>query len=102
MEAKFFCFLEIVGVGFKAIVDNEGRKLTLKLGFSHDIELLVPKGMRVFCPGRSSVLCCVGTNFEKVSQFAATIKKCKPPEIYKGKGISYRNELIILKQGKKK
>jgi large subunit ribosomal protein L6 len=102
MEAKFFCFLEIVGVGFKAIADTEGRKLILKIGFSHDIELQAPKGVRVFCPGRSSVICCVGTNLETLSQFAATVKRCKPPEIYKGKGIRYRNEIIIRKEGKKK
>ena len=102
MEAKFVCFLEIIGVGYKAFTDAEGRKLTLRVGFSHDIELHAPKGARVFCPGRSTLICCTGCRRQAVSQFAARIKRCKPPEIYKGKGIRYRNEIIIQKQGKKK
>ena len=102
MEAKFVRFLEIVGVGYKAIADSKGRKVTLKVGFSHDIELQAPKGVRVFCPGRPTLICCTGTNSQVVSQFAAKIKKCKPPEIYKGKGIRDRNEIILQKQGKKK
>jgi large subunit ribosomal protein L6 len=102
MEAQFFCFLEIVGVGYKAITDLEGRKLTLKVGFSHDIELEAPPGGRVFCPGRSTLICCTGTSAQAVSQFAARIKSYKPPEIYKGKGIRYRNTQPRQKQGKKK
>ena len=102
MEAKFVCFLEIIGVGYKAFTDAEGRKLTLRVGFSHDIELQAPLGARVFCPGRSTLICCTGASAQAVNQFAARIKRCKPPEIYKGKGIRYRNEIIIQKQGKKK
>ena len=101
MKAKFFCFLEIVGVGYKAITDAEGRKLTLKVGYSHDIEIQAPPGARVFCPGRSTLICCTGLNYQAVSQFAARIKSYKPPEIYKGKGIRYRNEIILQKQGPK-
>jgi len=95
-------FLEIIGVGYKAFTDAEGRKLTLKVGCSHDIVLHAPLGTRVFCPGRSTLICCTGASTQSVNQFAAKIKKCKPPEIYKGKGIRYRNEIIIQKQGKKK
>jgi large subunit ribosomal protein L6 len=102
MEAKYVCFLEIIGVGYKAITNAQGRKLTLKIGFSHDIELIAPEGARVYCPGRSTLICCTGINYQAVKQFAATIKRCKPPEIYKGKGIRYRNEVIVQKQGKKK
>lgn len=102
MEVKFFCFLEIIGVGYKAFTDIQGQKLTLKIGFSHDIEIQAPAGVRVFCPGRSTLICCTGLNYQTVSQFAAKIKSYKPPEIYKGKGIRYRNEIIIQKQGKKK
>jgi large subunit ribosomal protein L6 len=102
MEAKFVCFLEIIGVGYKAFTDGEGRKLTLRVGFSHDIELQAPLGARVFCPRSiySYLLhrrVCAGSK-----PIAARIKRCKPPEIYKGKGIRYRNEIIIQKQGKKK
>jgi large subunit ribosomal protein L6 len=102
METKFFCFLDIIGVGYKAITDVEGRKLILKIGFSHDIELEAPPGARVFCPGRSTLICCTGTTLQAVNQFAAKIKSYKPPEVYKGKGLRYRNEIIFQKQGKKK
>lgn len=102
MEAKFVCFLEILGVGYKASTDAQGTKLTLKLGFSHDIRLKVPPSVRVFCPGRPTLICCTGLDAKTVTQFAAIIRSCKPPEIYKGKGIRYRNEIIIQKQGKKK
>lgn len=102
METKHVYILEMVGVGYKAISDNDGSKLTLKLGFSHDIELEVPLGGRVFCPGRSTLIYCTGMNRQTISQFAAKIRSCKPPEVYKGKGIRYRNEIILHKQGKKK
>jgi large subunit ribosomal protein L6 len=102
METKYVYILELVGVGYKAISDSSGRKLTLKLGFSHDIELKVPVGVRVFCPGRSTLICCTGMNRQVISQFAAKIRSCKPPEVYKGKGIRYRNEIIFQKEGKKK
>lgn len=102
METQFVCSLEIVGVGYKAMTDAEGKKLTLKIGFSHDIEIFVPKGIRVFCLGRSTLICCTGVNYQQLSQFAARIRRYKPPEVYKGKGIRYRNEMRIQKQGKKK
>jgi large subunit ribosomal protein L6 len=102
MEAKFVCFLEIIGVGYKANTSSHGTSLTLKLGFSHDIRLKVPPMVRVYCPGRPTLICCTGCDAKTVTQFAAIVKSCKPPEIYKGKGIRYRNEIIIQKQGKKK
>lgn len=102
MEAKYVCFLEIIGVGYKASTDTYGTLLTLKLGFSHDIRIKAPPSVRVFCPGRPTLICCTGSDLKTVTQFAAIVKRCKPPEIYKGKGIRYRNEIIIQKQGKKK
>ena len=102
MEATFICFLEISGVGYKASTDAFGKSLTLKLGFSHDIKLLVPPSVRVYCPGRPTLICCVGSEVKTVTQFAALVRSCKPPEMYKGKGIRYRNEIINQKQGKKK
>ena len=102
METKFVCFLELIGVGYKAITDPEGKKLILKVGFSHDVEMFAPRGIRVFCLGRSTLICCTGIDFQILTQFAAKIRRCKPPEVYKGKGIRIRDEIIIQKQGKKK
>jgi large subunit ribosomal protein L6 len=102
MEAKFVCFLEIIGVGYKASTNAHGTSLTLKLGFSHDITLKVPPSVRVFCPGRPTLICCTGSDVKTLTQFAAIVRSCRPPEIYKGKGIRYRNEIILQKQGKKK
>lgn len=102
METKFVCFLELIGVGYKAITELGGKKLVLKIGYSHDIEVLTPPGIRVFCLGRSTLICCTGVDFQMVSQFAAKMKKLKPPEVYKGKGIRFRDEIIVQKQGKKK
>ncbi|CAA3026004.1 60S ribosomal L6, mitochondrial-like [Olea europaea subsp. europaea] len=86
MEAKFFRFLKIVGVGFKARAEAEGRLLYLKLGYSHEVELTVPPAVRVFC-FKNNVVCCTGIDKERVHQFAAAVRNCKPPEVYKGKGF---------------
>lgn len=100
MEAKFFRFLKIVGVGFKARAESEGRLLFLKLGYSHEVELTVPPAVRVFC-FKPNVVCCTGIDKQRVHQFAAAVRSCKPPEVYKGKGIMYIDEVIKKKQGKK-
>ncbi|MBA0801187.1 hypothetical protein Gohar_011565, partial [Gossypium harknessii] len=100
MEAKFFRFLKIVGVGYKARAEAEGRLLFLKLGYSHEVELPVPPAVRVFC-FKNNVVCCTGLDKQRVHQFAATVRSCKPPEVYKGKGIMYIDEVIKKKQGKK-
>lgn len=100
MESKFFRFLKIVGVGFKARTEEEGRVLFLKLGFSHEVELKVPPAVRAFC-FKPNIICCTGLDLHKVTQFSSTIRACKPPEVYKGKGILYLDEVIKKKQGKK-
>lgn len=100
MEAKFFRFLKIVGVGFKARAEAEGRLLYLKLGYSHEVELTVPPAVRVFC-FKNNVVCCTGIDKQRVHQFAAAVRSCKPPEVYKGKGIMYIDEVIKKKAGKK-
>nr|YP_010881045.1 ribosomal protein L6 [Apopellia endiviifolia]WIA66178.1 ribosomal protein L6 [Apopellia endiviifolia]WIA66219.1 ribosomal protein L6 [Apopellia endiviifolia]WIA66424.1 ribosomal protein L6 [Apopellia endiviifolia]WIA66465.1 ribosomal protein L6 [Apopellia endiviifolia]WIA66506.1 ribosomal protein L6 [Apopellia endiviifolia] len=99
MEAKFFCFLEIIGVGYKASTNAQGSISYSKLGFSHEIRLQVTS-VRVFC-SKPTPICCTGMDHQKVTQFAAIVKSCKPPEVYKGRGIQYRNEIIHKKQGKK-
>lgn len=100
MEAKFFRFLKIVGVGFKARAEAEGRLLYLKLGYSHEVELAAPPAVRVFC-FKNNVVCCTGIDKERVHQFAAAVRSCKPPEVYKGKGIMYIDEVVKKKEGKR-
>ncbi|KAL3814851.1 hypothetical protein ACJIZ3_016119 [Penstemon smallii] len=100
MEAQFFRFLKIVGVGFKARAEAQGRLLYLKLGYSHEVELTVPPAVRVFC-FKNNVVCCTGIDKERVHQFAAAVRSCKPPEVYKGKGIMYIDEIIKKKEGKR-
>ncbi|KAK7268519.1 hypothetical protein RIF29_21219 [Crotalaria pallida] len=99
-KASFFRFLKIVGVGYKARAEDAGRMLYLKLGYSHEVELTVPPAVRVFC-FKNNVICCTGIDKQRVHQFAATVRNCKPPEVYKGKGIMYADEVIKKKQGKK-
>jgi len=102
MEAKLF-FLEIIGVGYKASTNPQGSILYLKLGFIHEIQLQVTSSVRVFCFNpNDNPICCTGIDHQKVTQFAASVKSCKPPEVYKGKGIQHRNEILHKKQGKNK
>ena len=89
--------LEIEGVGYKA--DAQGTKIKLMVGFSHPVELLAPQGVEV--TNEKNVITISGTDKEAVGQFAADIRGVKKPEPYKGKGIRYRGEYIIRKQGKK-
>ncbi|CAL9072810.1 unnamed protein product [Musa acuminata var. zebrina] len=100
MEAKNVRFLKIVGVGFKARTEAEGRQLFLKLGYSHEVEFAVPPAVRVFC-FKPNIICCTGINKARVHQFAGAVRGCKPPEVYKGKGIMYIDEVVKKKQGKK-
>ncbi|KAF9612949.1 hypothetical protein IFM89_004652 [Coptis chinensis] len=74
--------------------------LYLKLGYNHEVELSVPPAVCVFC-FKPNIVCCTGTDKQRVHQFAATVHNCKPPEVYKGKGIMYVDEVIKKKQGKK-
>ncbi|KAJ0481206.1 putative ribosomal protein L6 [Helianthus annuus] len=84
MEAQFFRFLKIVGVGFKARAESEGRLLFLKLGYSHEVELSVPPAVRVFC-FKPNVICCTGIDKQRVHQFAAAVRSCKPRRFTKAK-----------------
>lgn len=93
----FTKILEIEGVGYKA--DAQGNKIKLSVGFSHPVELIAPEGVQVVT--EKGVITVTGIDKEIVGQFAADIHKVKKPEPYKGKGIRYRGEYIIRKQGKK-
>ena len=99
MEAKFFRLLKIVGVGYKARAEDAGRLLYLKLGYSHEVELSVPPAVRAFC-FKNNVICCIGIDKGRVHQFAGTVRSCKPPDVYKGKGIMYVDEAVKRKKGK--
>ncbi|BAH94363.1 large ribosomal subunit protein uL6m [Oryza sativa Japonica Group] len=100
MEAKFFRFLKLVGVGFKARTEREGRELFLKLGYSHEVQFTAPPAVRVFC-FKPNLICCTGIDKNRVHHFAGAVRNSKTPEVYKGKGILYIDEVIKLKPGKK-
>ena len=89
--------LEIEGVGYRAEV--KGENLSMNLGFSHPVILAVPAGITAEVV--KNVITLKGANLEDLNQFAANVRKVKKPEPYKGKGIRYRGEFIIRKQGKK-
>ncbi len=93
----FTKILEIEGVGYKA--EAQGNKIKLAVGFSHPVELIAPEGVQV--AAEKGVITVTGIDKEVVGQFAADIREKKKPEPYKGKGIHYKGEYIIRKQGKK-
>jgi large subunit ribosomal protein L6 len=89
--------LEIEGVGFKALVEEEDLKLLV--GFTHPVEIKAQKDIKFSV--EKNVITVSGIDKEKVGLFAATIRKVKPPEPYKGKGIRYQGEIVKRKVGKK-
>jgi large subunit ribosomal protein L6 len=89
--------LEIVGVGYSAKL--QGKKLTLQIGFCHPVDFDIPDGIELEVP-TNQVIHVSGCNKQRVGQFAANIRKVRPPEPYNGKGIRYQNERIIRKAGK--
>ena len=91
--------LDITGVGFKAAA--QGKKLTLNLGFSHDVIYAVPEGIEIKTATATQIEIS-GANRQKVGQVAAEIRGYKRPEPYKGKGIKYSDETVRRKEGKKK
>ena len=91
--------LELVGVGYRA--QAQGSKLNLTLGFSHPVVYDVPEGISVVTPSQTEVVVS-GTDKQKVGQVAAEIRGFRPPEPYKGKGVRYADERVVLKEAKKK
>ena len=90
--------LEIIGVGYR--FNKSGNKLVIHAGKSHTDELSVPDGLTLEVEGNNKVTVS-GISKEKVGEFAATIRKVRQPEPYKGKGIRYVGEYIRRKEGKK-
>ena len=91
--------LELVGVGYRAAV--QGKNLNLTLGFSHPVSFPVPEGISIETPSQTEILI-KGTDRQMVGQVAAEIRGYRPPEPYKGKGVRYAGERIVMKEGKKK
>jgi len=89
--------LEVNGVGYR--VQAQGSKLTMNLGFSHQVIMDAPEGVKVECPSANSIVVS-GASKQAVGQFAAQIREKRPPEPYKGKGIKYSDEHIRRKEGK--
>jgi len=91
--------LEIQGVGYRAAV--AGNVLKLSLGYSHEVNFEVPKGITVATPKQTEIVV-EGIDEQQVGQVAANIREWRQPEPYKGKGIRYKGEFIFRKEGKKK
>jgi large subunit ribosomal protein L6 len=91
--------LALVGVGFRA--QAQGDKLSLSLGFSHPVVHQMPKGVKVATPTQTEIVI-TGVDKQLVGQVAAEVRGHRPPEPYKGKGVRYVDEVIVLKETKKK
>ena len=91
--------LELVGVGYRA--QAQGKKLNLNLGFSHPVVYESPEGIAVETPSQTEIIV-RGTDKQKVGQTASEIRRFRPPEPYKGKGVRYAGEHVALKEAKKK
>jgi large subunit ribosomal protein L6 len=91
--------LALVGVGFRA--QAQGDKLQLSLGYSHPIVHQMPKGIKVATPTQTEIVIS-GIDKQLVGQVAAEVRAHRPPEPYKGKGVRHRDEVIVLKETKKK
>lgn len=89
--------LEIVGVGYRAAM--QGKGLRLQLGFSHDVIIDEIEGITFSCPSQTQIIIS-GADKQQVGQVAANIRKLRPPEPYKGKGVKYADETILRKAGK--
>ena len=91
--------LELVGVGYRA--QAQGRKLNLTLGFSHPVVFAVPEGITIDTPSQTEIVI-KGIDKHSVGQVAANIRRYRPPEPYKGKGVRYSGEKVVIKEAKKK
>ena len=91
--------LNLVGVGFRA--QAAGQKLNLQIGFSHPVVKDMPAGIKVTTPTQTEIVI-AGADRQVVGQLAAEVRAFRPPEPYKGKGIRYAGERVVLKETKKK
>jgi large subunit ribosomal protein L6 len=91
--------LTLVGVGYRA--QAKGDVLNLALGFSHPVDHTMPAGVKVETPSQTEIIV-KGADKQQVGQVAAEIRAYRPPEPYKGKGVRYANEVVVIKETKKK
>lgn len=91
--------LNLVGVGFKA--QAQGAKLNLTVGFSHPVIMDMPAGIKVETPAPTEIVI-KGADRQRVGQIASEVRAVRPPEPYKGKGIRYADEKVVIKETKKK
>jgi len=91
--------LELVGVGYRAAM--KGQALSMQLGFSHDVDIPPPAGITFAVPKQTEVKIS-GIDKQMVGETAARIRRIRPPEPYKGKGVRYQGETVRRKEGKKK
>lgn len=91
--------LQLVGVGYRA--QAQGDRLNLTLGFSHPVVHEMPKGVKVETPTQTEIVI-KGTDKQLVGQVAAQVRAYRPPEPYKGKGVRYADERVVIKETKKK
>ena len=91
--------LELVGVGYRAAL--AGRDLNLTLGFSHPVLFKAPEGVTLEVPTQTEILI-KGADKQVVGEAAAKIRSFRPPEPYKGKGVRYSDEVVVIKETKKK
>jgi len=91
--------LELVGVGYRAAM--KGPALSMQLGFSHDVDIPAPEGITFAVPKQTEVRI-AGIDKQLVGEIAARIRRIRPPEPYKGKGVRYAGEKVRRKEGKKK
>jgi large subunit ribosomal protein L6 len=91
--------LQLVGVGYRAAVAN--KKVNLSVGLSHPVEYPIPEGISVECPTQTDIII-KGASKHMVGQVAADLRSYRPPEPYKGKGVRYSDEKVVLKEAKKK
>jgi len=91
--------LTLIGVGYRAQLQNDVLNLTL--GFSHPINFNIPAGIKIETPTQTEVVI-QGIDKQRVGQVAANIRAFRPPEPYKGKGVRYADEVIVMKEAKKK
>jgi len=91
--------LTLVGVGFKA--QAQGQKLNLQIGYSHPVVKDMPAGIKVETPSQTEIVI-KGSDRQVVGQIAAEVRAFRPPEPYKGKGIRYADERVVIKETKKK
>ncbi len=97
VSAGFEKKLSIVGVGYNAKV--QGKELVMNIGFCHTVDMPIPQGLDIECPSNTQIVV-KGVDKQLVGQFAANVRRVRPPEPYKGKGIRYEGEIVRRKAAK--